>query len=89
MSADDRNVVPQRQKLSLIELQQLPVIASGKIAAADRTGEQHIADDRQTLHRIEKDDASRRMSGTMQDVECQLADVDLISVLQPSVGSHV
>src|SRR5262249_49899302 len=68
MSADDRNVVSQWQELVADRLQQLPVIPSGKIAAADGTREQHVAHNGQTLVRTEKDDASRRVPGTMQDL---------------------
>ena len=53
MSADDRDVVPQRQELVADRLQQLPVIPSGKVAAADGTREQHVAYDGQALVRIE------------------------------------
>jgi len=45
----------------------LLVVASGEIGAADRAGEQNVANDRQTLDRIEIDDASGRMPRTMQD----------------------
>ena len=52
-------------------------------------GEQDVAHDCQTLLRIEQGDASRRMPRTMQDLECQLPDLDLISVFQPSVRRDV
>src|SRR6516165_7017189 len=89
MSADDCNVVSQWQELVADRLQQLPVIASGKVDAADGTREQHVAHNGQTLVRTEKDDASRRVPGTMQDLECQLPNLDAISVFQPSLGCHV
>src|SRR3984893_7486607 len=89
MSADDCDVVPQGQELVPDRGQQLPVIASGEIGAADRPREQDIANDCQTLLRIEQGDASRRMPRTMQHLECQLPDLDLISVFQPSVKRHV
>ncbi len=69
--------------------QQLSVITAGKIGAPDRACEQHVADDRQTLRRIEKDDAARRVTRAMQDVECQLPDLDLIAIFQPAVRCHV
>ncbi len=89
MSADDRDVISQGQKLVSDRFEQLPLIASGEIGAADRAGEQYVADDRQTLRRTEKDDASRRMPRTMQDLERQLPNLDLISIFQPSVRHHV
>ena len=46
MSADYRDVVPQGQELVPDRFEQLPVIASGEIGAADGAGEQHVADDR-------------------------------------------
>ncbi len=89
MSADDRDIISQGQKLFSDRFEQLPLIASGEIGAADRAGEQHVADDRQALRRTEKDDASRRMPRTMQDLERQLPDLDLIAIFQPSVRLHV
>ena len=89
MSADDRDVISQGQKLFSDRLEQLPLIASGEIGTADRAGEQHVTDDRQTLRRTEKDDASRRMPRTMQDLERQLSNLHLISIFQPSVRLHV
>jgi hypothetical protein len=55
----------------------LLVVASGEIGAADRAGEQSVANDRQTLDRIEIDDASGRMPRTVQDIKSQLPDLDL------------
>ncbi len=51
MSADDRDVISQGQNLVSDRFEQLPLIASGEIGPADRAGEQHVANDRQTLRR--------------------------------------
>ena len=44
------------------------MIASRQVGAADRAGKQHVADDGETLFRIGKGNASRRMPRTMQHV---------------------
>src|SRR4029078_4436031 len=89
VSADDGDIARQREELVADRLDELCVIGSGQVGAADRTREQHVADDRQALRRIEKGSASRRMPRTVPDVELQFADLGLISVLQPSVGRDV
>src|SRR5271167_1688254 len=79
MSADDRDVISQGQKLVSDRFEQLPLIAAGEIGATDRAGEQHVTDNRQTLRRTEKDDASRRMPRTMRDLERQLPKLKLLT----------
>jgi len=59
VSADDRDIVRQREELVADRPEELCVIASGKVGATDRTREQHVADDCQALRRIEKGNASR------------------------------
>ena len=44
MTADDGNIIRERQKLALDGIQQLPVIAAGKIGSSNGACKQDVAD---------------------------------------------
>ena len=58
MSADERHVVSQGQKLILDRSNKLLMIAARNVGSAYRSSKHHVAHDGETLHGIEKGDAS-------------------------------
>src|SRR3546814_20754826 len=81
-SSDLDGVAAERPQLPRDRIEQLPVVAARKVRAADRTLEQHVADDRQLRRRVVEDDMARRVTRTMDDIEGQVADRHRIAVVQ-------
>jgi len=67
----------------------LVVVPARQVGAPDRALEQNVANDRKPLVRIEKNDASGRVAGTVQHVQHKVADPHLVAFLEPAVGLHV
>ena len=89
MTADDGDIIGERQKLALDGIKQLPVTAAGKISSSNGACKQHFADYRKVLRIVEIDNAPWRVAGAVQDFESQLANLYPIPLLQPSVGCYV
>src|SRR4051794_18386772 len=62
------------------------MVAARKIRAADRAGEQHVADEGQLVRRRKKDYVSGRVTGTMAHFELAIAKTHTITVVEPLVG---
>src|SRR3546814_199811 len=86
VAGQEDGVAAERPQLPRDRIEQLPVVAARKVRAADRTLEQHVADDRQLRRRVVEDDMARRVPRTMDDIEGQVADRHRIAVVQPAVG---
>src|SRR6516165_9998039 len=65
------------------------MIAARQIAAADRAGKQYVADDGETLRRIEVGDAAGGVAGTMQHRESERTDRNLVTVVEPAVRHDI
>src|SRR5579872_1215260 len=89
MSADETDVVAEREQLLLDRFDQGRVIAARQIATSDRTVEQDVADMGKTYFLVEEHHASRRVTGAVQNIEVQFADANLIVFLEPAVWSEV
>src|SRR5215468_7252649 len=89
MAADEADVVTERQELCLDRTDQLGVAAAGQIGAADRAGEQDVADMGETQLVAEEHDRARRMAGAVIDVEGEIADLDLLAFVEPAVRSEI
>lgn len=86
MAGDERDVVPQRKQPLPDRGDQRIVIAPGKIGPADTSLEENIADERGGGLPMEKDDVPRRVAGTVDNVEAQIADRNRVAIGKPLVG---
>lgn len=84
MAGDEHRVVAQRPELAGDRVDQILMIALREVGAADRSLEQHVADDGELRRRMVEDDMAGRVAGAVIDVEHQLADGHGIAVDQPA-----
>src|SRR6516164_11776104 len=89
VAADEADIVAERQQLFGDRPDQGLVIAAGQIGAADRAVEQDIADMGEAHLLVEEHDAAWRVSGTVQYVESQFADRDLVALIEPAIGGEI
>ena len=75
----------QREELLVNGIDELLVVAARKIGAADRTLEQHVADDQKLRGFVIEDHMPGRMSGAVKDVQFQLAHRHGIAVVEPAI----
>ena len=61
-------------------------VAARKVGAADRSLEQHVADEGDPQVRIDEDHVAGRVPGAMPHRERDVADADRVAVLEPAVG---
>ena len=80
MAADEADIVAERQQLLDNRLDQRLMAAAGQIRASDRAVEQDVADMGEAHFLVEIDHAAGGMAGTMQDVEGEIADRDLLGL---------
>src|SRR3546814_2809108 len=85
MAGDEGGVVAEWPELGGDGLDEVRVIAHREVGAADRTLEQHVADDRQLRRRMVKHDMAGRMAGAVIDVERQFTHRPGVALLPPSV----
>ena len=78
-------VATKRPQLLRDRIEQLLVIAARKVGAADRSLEQHIADDRQLRRSMVKHHMTGRVAGAVDHVERQFAHRHRVAMLQPAV----
>src|SRR3546814_17962695 len=62
------------------------MIAHREIGPADRSLEQHVANQRQVRRRMVEDDMAGRVAGAMDHIQHQIADCHLFAVLQTAIG---
>src|SRR3546814_7296925 len=85
MAGDEGGGVAEWPELGGAGLDEVRVIAHREVGAADRTLEQHVADDRQLRRRMVKHDMAGRMAGAVIDVERQFTHRHGVAILQPAV----
>ena len=85
MAGHEGDVIAKRPEPPDDRTQQLLMIAPGQVASADRALEQHIADKGEIVGSAEKNDMARRMAGAVAHFHLDIADRDLIAVLEPTV----
>lgn len=61
------------------------MVAAREVGAADRTGEQHVADDREPMRAAEEHDVARRVPRAVIDLERFLAEGERVAVGEPAV----
>jgi hypothetical protein len=66
-------------------VEQVLMVAHREIGAADRPLEQDIADHRDVRRRVVENDMARGVAGAMINVQCEIADRDLLTIGQPAV----
>ena len=79
MTRDKSNIKPERPEALGDAVNQLLIIAFGKIRTPDRALKQHIADHRDLIVALHKYDMAGRMTGTMNDIEIDIGDRYLIA----------
>src|SRR5580700_3274816 len=89
VAADEAHVVAERDQLVFDRSDERRMVAARQVAAADRAGKQHVADDGEALLRVEEGDAAGRVAGAMQHRECERTDRDRIAVVEPAIGQDV
>lgn len=85
MPWNEADIVPEWEEPLPNRCDEVGVIAARKVGAADRALEEHVADLGDLRLAVEEDDMSGRMARTMEDFEPDFADLDLVTLLQPSV----
>ena len=88
MARDEGDIVPQRPQLLADRMEQLVVIAARKIGTADRAAEQHVAHEGHLGRAIDEHDVARRMAGTVHDVQSEVAQGHLRTVVQPAIRNE-
>src|ERR1700756_3277629 len=89
VTADETDVVAERQQFFGDRADQRGMAAARQIGAADRAVEQHVADMGETHLLVEEDYAARRMTRAMENVEAQFADPDLLAFPEPAIGHEI
>lgn len=84
MPRNEVDRIAQLEQMFLDRANQGGVVAFREIGPTDRSLEKHIADLRQLRRRMVKNDVPRRMTGTMQDIQFDLAKTDFIAIVQPA-----
>ena len=85
MTGNKLDIVTQGPEAFLNGMDQGIVITPRKIGAADRSPEQHIADDGEPVAGLEKDDMAGRMAGAMMYIQGNITKTDRIAFVQPAV----
>lgn len=60
-------------------------IAPGEIGASDRAPKQHVAHNSQMAGCMKKHDVAWRMSGAVQHVQCDVAELHDVALLEPAI----
>ena len=84
MPGDKGNVITQRQQSLTNRTDQGAVISARQVGASNRSREQDIADQSQTPNLVEEDHVTRRMPWTVQYIQYNVANADLIALFQPA-----
>ena len=85
MAGDEAGVVAHRPQALGNRIEQLLVIATGEIGAADRSLEQDVADQRQLRFGMVEDDMAGGVGGSVAVVDGELADVDRVAIDEVAV----
>ena len=84
VSRNELDVVAQREELLANRTDQNVEVTAWKIGSTDRSGKQHIADERQSGDRIEERNMPRRMPRTKEHIKTNVANLNPIALLQPA-----
>lgn len=79
------NIISERKQFGTDHAQQCCMVATRKIRTSDRALEQHVTDKGKPRIRLKKHHVPGRMTGTMQYIEPQIADLHLVAVIQPAI----
>lgn len=88
MSRREGDVVTQRQQLGLDGVDQVGMVAAGKVRAADAACEQHVTHEGMARGGFEEDDMAGRVAGAMQHLQLVAADLDGVALLEPLRGGE-
>ena len=86
MARNEAEVPAQRPELRRDRMNQCRQVAARKVGTANRTLEQHIANENHPVLMLDEDHMTGRMSGTVPDFESDVADMNLISGIEITVG---
>ena len=83
MAADEAHIVAKRQELGSDAGDKKRAVAVGKVGAADRAGEERVAELGEAGGALDEDDVTRGVAGDVQDVEAVGAELD-----RPALGEE-
>lgn len=86
MPGNEGGIAAERPKPLRDGINQLLMIAARKIRSAYRSLKQYIPDNRQVGWRVMKNNMARRVAGTMDDIQRQIANRHRIAMDKPAVG---
>ena len=89
MATDESHVVSERQKLLLDGGDQGCVVAIRKVGSSHRSAEQHVSHLCEPRRLFYEDHVTRRMAGTMQDVEPVGTQGQALALAQIPVGRAI
>ncbi len=84
VTGNEGRLVAHRPQLRQNRADELLLVAARKVPAADRTFEKNVADERQAGGWMMEDDVPGRVTGTMANIQAELADHHLFAVLEPA-----
>ena len=88
MAGDELGLIAQGPEPLGDGIEQLLMVAAGKICPPDRALEQHIADQRQMAGGMVEDNMAGCVARAMIDIEHQPPDCHLIALHQPAIGGE-
>src|SRR5688572_29197875 len=84
MAARDGVVVRKRKYVRIDRSDELFVVSARKVSPADRSAEKAVAGKHGFRRVFDQDDMSRRMPGTVPDLEFKITDLQYLAVLDKS-----
>src|SRR5262249_1134701 len=89
VAADEDEVVAERDELRLDGLNERGVIPVGEVGAADGAAEEHVANERKAVRRVNEAHRARRVAGAVQHREAGTGSAHLVALLKPAIGRDV
>jgi thiol-disulfide isomerase/thioredoxin len=86
MPRDEAHVVTERKQFVADGCQQRRVVPARKVGAADRTLEQHVADEREPRLPLEEHHMAGSVARAMQHIEMHATDLNAVAFFQPLIG---
>src|SRR6516225_7683124 len=86
VAGDEGHVVAERPELAGDRVDQVLVAAAWEVGAADRAGEEYVADLGEPGLAVEEHHVAGRVAGAVVDLPFRLAEGDGIAIVQPAIG---
>ncbi len=86
MAGDEADVVAEREETFTNRAHQVAVVPSGKVSAADRAPEEHVAHLGQAARCVEEDNVAWRVTWAVNDGEVHVSQADAVTFGEPAIG---